>query len=670
MYFTNGPLFLPILMFLFKAFECYYPTDGQPPVLRANPEIVCWDNGYHSVVCFTSLLCLGIYIPTATLLPSTSFRETMREGLDFLFSPVYLQLSYVLKALLMSIRIMFGEHDWIKVPGILAIHIALLLLNVKMQPSCVPAVNLWRTSSFCGSVWVGICGIIHLTFGMPETGDVHRMISVMVALGWALVLVGTLIIQFGFDPLSPLQVAAEAFAAFEYASNADTMPPRALEPLIALSMTQDNDAAEAVFLKADFAEQLVRLLRRSACIPGDTIGDTTGVHYRRARLHRRMTKSVVHAGAEAVGAVRSSSRSVLEVAHVLPPATPDRGRGKEPATPGSTRVIRQISLAPASPSGAPRPGLDTPGAHPVLKPTMSVAQFEFKTQTAGAARVNVRALFSTTWALSNIASRGDRYIAKILEAARKLLHTHGNPPTVVTYVELADDDAEKDDPDQPWDTERAYIVEPFVWVLEQGRGASQIPLQLEVLAALCNLTQDTGFARLVATVRYEWYDKDDKALRSVSVLETLQQGLTSDIERVVSFSALILANCARQSEALRLRLHWKHGVVYAMALMCRSKDVLVQKAAVLGLANFAQSAGLAALMVDTDVKTVTAVCSVAKRGIAALSFECATFFANLGCHADVVSILQQPEQCDFTHFTLLSLLIYLRYIYIYILHPT
>lgn len=645
-YFINGPLFLPILMFLYKAFECHYPTDGQPPVLRANPEIVCWDGGYHSGMVAVSLLCIGIYVPTATLLPSTSFRETMREGLDFLFSPVYLQISFVLKAVLMFIRIMFGEHDWIKVPGVLAIHVMLLLLNIKMQPSCVPAVNLWRTASFCGVVWVGICGLVHLVFGQPE-GELQVLILVMALLGWFLILIGTLIVQFA-EPLSPLQVAAEAFAAFEYASKADAMPPRALEPLIALSMSQDSDAAEAVFLKADFADQLLRLLRRSACIPGDTIGDTTGVHYRRARLHRRLTKSVVHAGDKAVNVVRTASQ-VLGTAPATPgtPGTPDRTK-----TPGGLK--RQTSLFPASPSLHQAETLDImpAGGATELAPTTSVVSTTFQSPSGGGKmRVNVRVQFATAWTLANIARRGDRFIAKILEAARKLRHTHGPPATEVSYTDLADDDAEKDDPPHSWDDERAYVVEVFVWVLEQARGASQIPLQLEVLSALANLTQDTGFARLVATVRYEWVQEvpdsrppRTKVLRSVSVLDTLQRALTSDVERVASFAALILANLARQSEALRLLLHWDHGVLYAMTLMCRSCDTLSQKAAVLGLSNFAQSNELAALMVDADVKAIKAVVGVAKHGIAAVSLECATFFANLGCHTTVVEALRQPEQ--------------------------
>ena len=45
-YWFNGPLFLPILMILFQALECYYPASWEEgpstPLLRANPTITCW----------------------------------------------------------------------------------------------------------------------------------------------------------------------------------------------------------------------------------------------------------------------------------------------------------------------------------------------------------------------------------------------------------------------------------------------------------------------------------------------------------------------------------------------------------------------------------------------------------------------------------------------------
>ena len=50
------------------------------------------EGGYHASLSTMAFLCLGLLLPTATLLPSTSYLETMRESLDFLFSPVYLQV--------------------------------------------------------------------------------------------------------------------------------------------------------------------------------------------------------------------------------------------------------------------------------------------------------------------------------------------------------------------------------------------------------------------------------------------------------------------------------------------------------------------------------------------------------------------------------------------------
>ena len=184
----------------------------------------------------------------------------------------------------------------------------------------------------------------------------------------------------------------------------------------------------------------------------------------------------------------------------------------------------------------------------------------------GPSRVNVRVQFSTAWALGNIACRGERYIEKILEAAKKMLHTHGTPLSILSCEYIPLDDGWVDD---GWDENRAYIIEPFVWILEQAKGPtpnSEIPLQLEALAALANLTADTGFARVVATVRYDWPGAKS---RSRPLLDTLQRGLTSDIDKVASFSALICANLARQSEQLRLRLHTEYGVLYGLTLLCR-----------------------------------------------------------------------------------------------------
>ena len=71
--------------------------------------------------------------------------------------------------------------------------------------------------------------------------------------------------------------------AFEFSGKATSVPPRALEPLIALTMTKDAEAADAVFLKSDLVEQILTQYRRAARIPLDPIGQSAGAAYKHAR---------------------------------------------------------------------------------------------------------------------------------------------------------------------------------------------------------------------------------------------------------------------------------------------------------------------------------------------------------------------------------------------------
>jgi hypothetical protein len=206
----------------------------------------------------------------------------MREDLDFLFSPVYLQLTFALKSVLMFVRIVWGDRDWVKVPGILIIHGALLLINYQMQPCCVKVVNIWRTASFCGSCWLGVCAVVHLIFRDDWEGPDRQLSNVVAALllsGWAVLAVGTAYVS-SHARQSSLQIAAAAFVGFEYAHRLQKIPPRALEPLIALTMSKEEEDADAAM---HFAEKMLILLRRSAAIPGDMKYESQGTRFKRMR---------------------------------------------------------------------------------------------------------------------------------------------------------------------------------------------------------------------------------------------------------------------------------------------------------------------------------------------------------------------------------------------------
>ena len=85
------------------------------------------------------------------------------------------------------------------------------------------------TASFLGSVWLGLVVVAHLAFGRRE--ELRPLLLSTVVMGWVAILSVTLVMQFSHRP-SPLQEAAQSLTAFEYASNAAKVPPRALEPLI------------------------------------------------------------------------------------------------------------------------------------------------------------------------------------------------------------------------------------------------------------------------------------------------------------------------------------------------------------------------------------------------------------------------------------------------------
>ena len=88
-----------------------------------------------------------------------------------------------------------------------------------------------------------------------------------------------------------------------------------------------------------------------------------------------------------------------------------------------TRRLTSQGLVPGDPEHLSTPTRTAPS--PLVRNMSSMPD-------VGPSRVNVRVQFSTAWALGNIACRGERYIEKILEAAKKMLHTHGTPLSILS----------------------------------------------------------------------------------------------------------------------------------------------------------------------------------------------------------------------------------------------
>lgn len=70
-----GPFFVTIATVLCQGLVCTDdPTLGL--VLVQDPSTVCWQ-GSHLFMAIGSLVCLGVFITQATLLPAGTFKETM-----------------------------------------------------------------------------------------------------------------------------------------------------------------------------------------------------------------------------------------------------------------------------------------------------------------------------------------------------------------------------------------------------------------------------------------------------------------------------------------------------------------------------------------------------------------------------------------------------------------
>ena len=77
----------------------------------------------------------------------------------------------------------------------LAIHLALLVLNYQMQPCCIRSVNRWRSASFAGSSWVGMVVMVHLFYNSGAVSELRAPILTLLCVGWGCIFLVTLLVQ-------------------------------------------------------------------------------------------------------------------------------------------------------------------------------------------------------------------------------------------------------------------------------------------------------------------------------------------------------------------------------------------------------------------------------------------------------------------------------------------
>jgi hypothetical protein len=252
-YNVGSPMFVTFVTILFMSLWCDYSVS--PPSLIQQPSIVCY-SPEHIVMARAALVAVAVYIIQHTLLPSGTFKETMRDNdLDIMFVPVYLQAHFLLKAVFCGVYVYFYEDNIVRVIALTVINILLLALNNFMKPCSVGWINVLRDTFFIHATLSGIQSINYLVW--PMNTSTKSMVVSTLASNIFFSSVG-MYVYFKYFLKSTEYTIATAFLDLEWqVSRGGSVHPRVLEPLI--SLTLSPDAQDWVIAK-NYIGQLVWLI--------------------------------------------------------------------------------------------------------------------------------------------------------------------------------------------------------------------------------------------------------------------------------------------------------------------------------------------------------------------------------------------------------------------------
>lgn len=250
---VGSPMFVTIITILFMSLWCDYSTD--PPTLIQDPHMVCYSPD-HIVMARAALIAFAIYIIQHTLLPSGTFKETMRDNdLEIMFVPVYLQAHYLLKAIFCGVYVYFYNDNFTRVIALTIINMSLLMLNNYMKPCSVDWVNLLRDGFFVHATLSGIISLNYL--GWPENSSTKGMVISTLA---STVLFSSVAMYgyYKYTARSTEYSIASAFLDLEWqVSRGGLVQPRVLEPLISLTLSTEKEDWE---IAKKYIGQLVWLI--------------------------------------------------------------------------------------------------------------------------------------------------------------------------------------------------------------------------------------------------------------------------------------------------------------------------------------------------------------------------------------------------------------------------
>ena len=246
----GGAFFFVIIIILLMSLQCNYKGAAPPGAaiysLLPDPPLRCYSNE-HILRARAGLVGFGLFFIQSSLLPAATFKESLVELQDISYLPVYLSLQCVLQLACAYFFVFFYQDEPARVIALSVLNFAQLAVNHLLQPSSVSWVNTLRDVLMLHACLTSIHSLNLLGWGFGSTQQhattalaLSTIISTAVFAALAAIMSHTLKMR------SAEHGVATAFLEIEYQvsrgeDGKGEVSPRALEPLIALSMSTNKD---------------------------------------------------------------------------------------------------------------------------------------------------------------------------------------------------------------------------------------------------------------------------------------------------------------------------------------------------------------------------------------------------------------------------------------------
>ena len=253
LYSMGGNGFISCVTILFMALWCDYDVEG-PPVLVQDSNVICWET-QHTRMAVAALICLAVFLIQFTLLPSGTYKETIRNKLDIIFVPVYLQAHYLLKAIFCGVYVNFYNDDWSRIITLTVINVLIFALNSHMKPCSVQTVNIFRDAYFMCAILSGLQSLNYIANSSirntpkSELGQQKSLFLATLFTNIAFCLLG----MFGYYKYTNRSTSYRielTFLELEWqVTKRGLVNPRIMEPLISLTLS-DKPEEHAIAIKS------------------------------------------------------------------------------------------------------------------------------------------------------------------------------------------------------------------------------------------------------------------------------------------------------------------------------------------------------------------------------------------------------------------------------------